>query len=112
VMPAPSNPINTKMKVEFADITETRKRLTVEIPSDQSMPSSTGSLRAWLVRPRSRVPSGKVPFAVVRQRFKDDILHDIAEAWSARLDEALDERTLDPVDTPDVRTSWSNREGR
>ena len=104
-MPAPSIPITTKMKVEFADVTETCKRLTVEIPSDR-VDAEFDRITARLAR-SAKVPGfrpGKVPLTVVRQRFKDDILHDIARSLVPQaLDEALDERTLDPIDTPDVR---------
>jgi trigger factor len=93
------------MKVEFADVTETRKRLTVEIPSDL-VDAEFDRITSRLAR-SAKVPGfrpGKVPLTVVRQRFKDDILHDIARSLVPRaLDDALGERTLDPVDTPDVR---------
>jgi trigger factor len=47
---------------------------------------------------------GKVPARVVWQRFKDEILHDVAhDLVPAALDSALRERDLEPVDTPDVR---------
>jgi trigger factor len=47
---------------------------------------------------------GKVPAKVVRQRFRDQILHDVAHGLIPRaVDEALRERGVEPVDTPDIR---------
>ena len=55
----------------------------------------------------ARVPGfrpGKVPPRIVRQRFKEQILHDVAHELIPRaIDEALRERSIEPVDTPDVR---------
>ena len=93
------------MKVEFADVSETRKRLTIEIPSD-TVDAEVDRLVARLGR-SAKVPGfrpGKVPARVVWQRFKDEILHDVAhDLVPAALDSALRERDLEPVDTPDVR---------
>jgi trigger factor len=104
-MPDPSNPIVTKMKVEFADVNETRKRLTVEIPSDL-VDAEFDRVTAQLAH-SVKVPGfrpGKVPTGVVRQRFRDDILHEVAHTLVPKaLDEALDQRKLDPIDTPEVR---------
>ena len=54
-----------------------------------------------------RVPGfrpGKVPPAVVRQRFREQILRDVAEDLVApAVDEALREHELDPVATPEIR---------
>jgi trigger factor len=93
------------MKVEFADVSETRKRLTIEIPSE-TVDAEIDRLVARLGR-SAKVPGfrpGKVPARVVWQRFKDEILHDVAhDLVPGALDSALQERDLDPVDTPDVR---------
>jgi trigger factor len=93
------------MKVEFADVNETRKRLTVEIPSDL-VDAEFDRVTAQLTR-TVKVPGfrpGKVPAGVVRQRFRDDILHEVAHTLVPKaLDSALDERKLEPIDTPDVR---------
>ena len=55
----------------------------------------------------ARIPGfrpGKVPAKVVRQRFRDQILHDVAHGLIPRaVDEALRERGVEPVDTPDIR---------
>jgi trigger factor len=93
------------MKVEFADVSETRKRLTIEIPAD-AVDGEIDRLVGRLGR-TAKVPGfrpGKVPPRVVWQRFKDEILHDVAhDLVPHALEEALRERGLEPVDTPDVR---------
>jgi trigger factor len=93
------------MKVDFADVSETRKRLTIEIPSE-TVDAEIDRLVGRLGR-TAKVPGfrpGKVPPKVVWQRFKDEILHDVAhDLVPGALDQALQERDLDPVDTPDVR---------
>jgi trigger factor len=93
------------MKVEFADVSETRKRLTIEIPSDE-VDARIERLVGRLGR-SAKVPGfrpGKVPPRVVWQRFKDEILHDVAhDLVPEALESALQERDLEPVGTPDVR---------
>jgi trigger factor len=45
-----------------------------------------------------------VPAKVVRQRFRDQILHDVAHGLIPRaVDEALREKGVEPVDTPDIK---------
>ena len=45
-----------------------------------------------------------MPPKVVRQRFRDQILHDVAHGLIPRaVDEALRERGVEPVNTPDIR---------
>jgi trigger factor len=93
------------MKVEFVDVSETRKRLTIEIPGDV-VDAEIDRLTARVGR-SAKVPGfrpGKVPTRVVWQRFKDDILHDVAHGLVPQaLEDVLQERGLDPIDTPDVR---------
>jgi len=93
------------MKVEFADVSETRKRLTIEIPSG-TVDAEIDRLVSRLGR-SAKVPGfrpGKVPPRVVWQRFKGEILHDVAhDLVPSALDSALRERGLEPIDTPDVR---------
>ena len=93
------------MKTEFIDVSETQKNLVVEIPStivdaeiDKVSRDYSKAARIPGVRP------GKVPAKVVRQRFRDQILHDVAHGLIPRaVDEALRERGVEPVDTPDIR---------
>ena len=93
------------MKAEFVDVSETRKRLNIEIPSDQ-VDAEIDRITARVGR-SARVPGfrpGKVPTRVVWQRFRDDILHDVAHGLVPQAVEvALRERDVEPIDTPDVR---------
>jgi trigger factor len=56
---------------------------------------------------KARIPGfrpGKAPARVIKQRFRDQILHDVAhDLVPSAIDEAMRERGLEPVDTPDVR---------
>jgi trigger factor len=56
---------------------------------------------------KARVPGfrqGKVPTTVIKQRYKDQILYDVANDLIPRLvDEALRERGLEPVSAPDIK---------
>lgn len=93
------------MKTEFIDVSDTKKNLVVEIPStivdaeiDKVSRDYSRAARIPGFRP------GKVPQKVVRQRFRDQILHDVAHGLIPRaVDEALRERGVEPVDTPDIR---------
>src|SRR3712207_9380586 len=55
----------------------------------------------------ARIPGfrpGKVPAKVVRQRFRDQILHDVVHGLIPRaVDEALRDKGIEPVDTPDIK---------
>src|SRR6478735_5359290 len=93
------------MKTEFIDVNETRKNLVVEIPSTTVDAEIDKVSRDY--SKAARIPGfrpGKVPAKVVRQRFRDQILHDVAHGLIPRaVDEALRERGVEPVDTPDIR---------
>jgi trigger factor len=93
------------MKTEFIDLNETRKNLVVEIPSTVVDAEIDKVSRDY--GKAARIPGfrpGKVPAKVVRQRFRDQILHDVAHGLIPRaVDEALRERGVEPVDTPDIR---------
>src|ERR1044071_627498 len=93
------------MKTEFIDVNETRKNLVVEIPSTVVDAEIDKVSRDY--GKAARIPGfrpGKVPAKVVRQRFRDQILHDVAHGLIPRaVDEALRERGVEPVDTPDIR---------
>jgi trigger factor len=93
------------MKTEFIDVNETRKNLVVEIPSTEVDAEIDKVARDY--GKAARIPGfrpGKVPAKVVRQRFRDQILHDVAHGLIPRaVDEALRERGVEPVDTPDIR---------
>lgn len=93
------------MKTEFTDVSETRKHLAFEIPSDV-VDAEIDRVAKGYSR-TVRVPGfrpGKVPAAVVRQRYKDQILYDVAHDLIPRLvGDALRERGLEPVATPDIK---------
>ncbi|MEO5896136.1 MAG: trigger factor [Vicinamibacterales bacterium] len=93
------------MKTEFIDLSDTQKNLVVEIPSD--IVDSEIDKIARDYSKAARIPGfrpGKVPAKVVRQRFRDQILHDVAHGLIPRaVDEALRERGVEPVDTPDIK---------
>jgi trigger factor len=93
------------MKADLVDVNETRKNLKVEIPSDVVDAEIDRVARDY--SRKARIPGfrpGKVPARVIKQRFKDQILHDVAHDLVPRaIDEALRERGVEPVDTPDVK---------
>jgi trigger factor len=93
------------MKTEFVDVSDTRKQLLVEIPSTVVDAEIDRIARDY--GKAARIPGfrpGKVPAKVVRTRFRDQILHDVAHDLIPRaVDNALRERGVEPVDTPDIK---------
>ena len=93
------------MKTEFIDVSDTQKNLVVEIDSTVVDAEIDKVSRDY--SKAARIPGfrpGKVPTKVVRQRFRDQILHDVAHGLIPRaVEEALRERGVEPVDTPDIR---------
>jgi trigger factor len=93
------------MKTEFADVNETRKTVRVEIPTD--IVNAEIDRIAHDYSRKARIPGfrpGKAPARVVKQRFKEQILHDVLHDLVPRaVDDALRERGVEAVDTPDVR---------
>ncbi len=93
------------MKTEFADLSETRKSVAVEIPSD--IVDAQIDIVARSYSRQARIPGfrqGKVPPTLIKKRFREQILHDVAHDLIPRaIDEVLRERGLEPVDTPDVK---------
>src|SRR3954466_1495558 len=93
------------MKADLVDINETRKNLKVEIPSD-IVDAQIDRVASDYSR-KARVPGfrpGKAPARVIKQRYKEQILHDVAHDLIPRaVDDALREKGMEPVDTPDVR---------
>src|SRR5262245_64365551 len=93
------------MKTEFADVNATRKTVRVEIPTDVVNTEIDRIARDY--SRKARVPGfrpGKTPPRVIKQRFKDQILHDVAHDLIPRaVDNALRENGFEAVDTPDVR---------
>jgi trigger factor len=93
------------MKTEVTDVSETRKHLAFEIPSEVVEAEIERVARGY--SRSAKVPGfrpGKVPATVVRQRYKEQILYDVAHDLIPRLvGDALRERGLEPVATPDIR---------
>jgi trigger factor len=93
------------VKTEFADLSETRKSVAVEIPSDIVDAQIDRVARSY--SRQARLPGfrqGKVPPTLIKKRFREQILHDVAHDLIPRaIDEVLRERGLEPVDTPDVK---------
>ena len=93
------------MKTEFADLSETKKSVAVEIPSDIVDAQIERIARSY--SRQARIPGfrqGKVPATLIKKRFREQILHDVAHDLIPRaIDEVLRERGLEPVDTPDVK---------
>ena len=93
------------MKTEFADLSETKKSVAVEISSDVVDAEIDRVARSY--SRQARIPGfrqGKVPPTLIKKRFREQILHDVAHDLIPRaIDEALRERGLEPVDTPDVK---------
>lgn len=92
------------MKTELVDVNETRRNLVVEIPSevvDAEIDTVTIRYGRTVKLPGFR--PGKVPTKVVRQRFRSQILHDVAHELVDRVvSDALTERGVEPVDTPHI----------
>ena len=93
------------MKTEFVDVNDTRKNVRVEIPSDVVNAEIERVARGY--SRTAKVPGfrpGKTPSRVIKQRFKDQILHEVAHDLIPRaVDDALREKGVEAVDTPDVR---------
>jgi len=92
------------MKTDLSDVNETRKNLRVEIPSDV-VDAHIDRLAVDYSR-KARIPGfrpGKAPARVIKQRFKDQILHDVAHDLIPRaVDDALRERGVEAVNAPDI----------
>jgi trigger factor len=93
------------MKTELLDVSETRKNLVVEIPTSV-VDAEIAKVSAQYGR-SARLPGfrpGKVPPKLIKRRFKDQILHDVAHELVERtVGEALQERGVEPVAAPDIR---------
>jgi trigger factor len=93
------------MKADFSDVSETRKTVTIEIPSDLVDAEIARIARDY--SKQARIPGfrpGKVPTTVVKQRFRDQIHHDVMQGLIPRaVEDALQQRGIEPVDTPDIR---------
>ena len=93
------------MKVELTDVSETKKTLTVEVPPEVVDTEITRVTQGYARQ--ARIPGfrpGKAPAHVVRKRFREQILHDVAHDLVPRVvGDALRDKNVQPVDTPKVR---------
>src|ERR1043166_5759924 len=93
------------MKTDFQDISETQKKLTIEIPSDVVAAEIERVAKDY--SKQARLPGfrpGKVPPGVIKQRFREQIHHDVMHDLIPRaVEEALQERGIEPVSTPDIK---------
>jgi trigger factor len=93
------------MKSEIVDVNETRRDLTIEVPStivDEAISHAAAKLGRSAKIPGFR--PGKVPVNVIRQRFKPQIMQDVAEHLvSKAIGDALVEKGVEPIETPDVK---------
>ena len=93
------------MKSELVDVNETRRDLTIEVPSEV-VSEAIGNAAAKLGR-TVKIPGfrpGKVPATVIRQRFKPQIMQDVAEHLvSKAVGDALVEKGVEPISTPDIK---------
>jgi trigger factor len=93
------------MKTELVDVSETRKNLVVEIPTDK-VAAEIGLVTARYSK-QARLPGfrpGKVPARVIMQRFKGQILQDAAEHLVAHaVQDALGEHGVQPVEQPSIQ---------
>lgn len=93
------------MKTDLVDVSETRKDLRVEIPSDIVDAEITRVAQGY--SRRARIPGfrpGKAPARVIKQRFKSEILHDVVHDLVPKaVDNALRELGVEPISTPDIR---------
>ncbi len=93
------------MKTEFTDVSETQKTLTIEIPSDVVDAEIARIAKGY--SKQAKLPGfrpGKVPATIIKQRFKEQIYHDVMHGLIPRaVEEALQERGIEPVDTPNIK---------
>jgi trigger factor len=93
------------MKTEFQDVSETQKKITIEIPSDIVDAEIDRVAKGY--SKQARLPGfrpGKVPSNIIKQRFREQIHHDVMHDLIPRaVEEALQERGIEPVATPDIK---------
>ena len=101
------------MKADFQDVSDTQKTLTVEIPSDL-VDAEIDRIAKGYAR-EARLPGfrpGKAPASVIKQRFRDQIHHDVMHGLIPKaVEEALTERGIEPVNTPNI-TNVAMHEGQ
>lgn len=100
-------------KIDFTDVSDTQKVLSVEIPHEIVERELTRLTAEY--GKHARIPGfrpGKAPASLVRRRFRDRLLQDIAQDIVPKtIGDALRERKLDPLDSPSV-TEMTLEEGQ
>ena len=93
------------MKTEVTDVGACRKQIKVEIPAervDQAIDRLSNRYRRTAKLPGFR--PGKAPAKVIRARFRDEILREVAEDLvRSVVDEAIDNGQIDPIAPPEIR---------
>ena len=93
------------MKADIVDVNETRRDLSIEVPAE-AVAEAIGHAAAKLAR-QAKIPGfrpGKVPVNVIKQRFKPQLMQDVAEHLvSKAVGDALTEKGIEPIATPDVK---------
>ena len=93
------------MKTDFTKISECRQELSIEIPAN-TVEETIERLSKGYAR-TAKIPGfrpGKVPAQVIRARFREQLLHDVAQELVPKaVDDALATNDLTPLATPDVR---------
>jgi len=101
------------MKADLVDVSDTQKTLTVEIPSDL-VDAEINRIAKDLAK-QARLPGfrpGKAPASVIKQRFRDQIHHDVMHGLIPKaVETALTERGIEPVNTPNI-TNVAIHEGQ
>jgi len=92
------------MKVEITDISPTRKRLSVEVATDEVDRETENVLRDY--RKKAKIPGfrkGKVPKSVIRSHFTEELEQDVRErVVSSSFHKAAEEKGLEPLGHPAV----------
>ena len=93
------------MKTEFTDVSDTLKTVAIEIPPD--VVAAEINRVAGKYSKDVRLPGfrpGKAPASVIKQRFREQIHHDVMHDLIPRaVDAALQERGIEPVDSPNIK---------
>ncbi|HJO17181.1 MAG: trigger factor [Dehalococcoidia bacterium] len=99
------------MKTEFTDISDTQKKIAIEIPGevvDAKIDRVTRDFSRSAKIPGFR--PGKVPTKLIQQRFREQIFHEVTQGLIPNaVEETLRERGLEPVDTPNIRDVVVNK---
>ena len=92
------------MKSDLVVVSETKKNLVIDIPVEEVDAEIQRVTRDY--GRAARIPGfrpGKVPTGVVKQRFKEQILHDVGHELAERaVNEALRTHDVQPIEPPDV----------